>query len=220
MDGDDGILKAKAVPLRQDISLEDISGLKKEIVDQELWLIHTVLLPNGKTEIYIEDPVFEEKQPIPGQKYPSKIKMLIKNSGNTTLTKCQKTPDSSLITELNRTELNYITFQNLYNENCPNLLKSTRLSKDRIKKINARISECSDMNWWTDVFEKANLIFLPPNEGYPNGWKPDLEFMVKNGDNAIRIYEGKYDKSGPSKGFGGAKKWLEAKDRQDEKTGL
>jgi len=220
-EGNPFAIKGKILPMRRDFTEEEISLLIQEIGDAGLWKIHKIRIgENQKEEIYIEDPYFREKQPVPGERYPSHIKELIKNRGESTPLQSRNGSITELNrTELNRTELNYLMFTSLYNSECPNLIKSIRLSKDRIRKINIRINECSDINWWTEVFKKANLIFLPPNEKYPSGWKPDLEFLIHNGDNAIKVYEGKYDNYGPPGGFGGAKIWLEAKEREDEKTG-
>ena len=94
-------------------------------------------------------------------------------------------------------------FASLYNELCPNLPRSLKLSSDRRKDINARIKEYPDIEWWKAVFLKANEVDLPPNEKHPNGWRPDLEFLVRNSDNCVKVLEGKYDQGRkPHKQYG------------------
>ncbi len=110
-------------------------------------------------------------------------------------------------------------FVDLYNSSCPNLNLCKFISKERKKKITLRLRERSDLNWWTRVFEIANEVELLPNEKHPNGWKPDLEFMVRNEENAIRIFEGKYSQRKTHKQAGAEallKKTLE--EDENEKT--
>jgi len=87
-------------------------------------------------------------------------------------------------------------FASLYNKFCPNLIRSSRISQERRSKIKSRLKECNGRDWWIEVFKKANEVFIPPHEGHPKGWKPDLWFIIKNDDNAIKIYEGKYGQQG------------------------
>ena len=86
--------------------------------------------------------------------------------------------------------------QQLYNDLCHDLTHSRGLSPERMQKIKSRLKEHPDIEWWTELFTLANEIHLPSNEQYPNGWKPDLWWLIKNGDNSIKVLEGKYDNHG------------------------
>ena len=81
MDGDPRIIKSQIVPLRDDIPVEIIAHLIAEIstihekvgAEIPLWVIH-----NSSTELYLQDPVFNERQSFKGiHKIPSKIKMIV-----------------------------------------------------------------------------------------------------------------------------------------------
>jgi len=108
-------LKGKVVPMREDISEAEIPALTEEIVKQGLWITHRYKSPTGCEQIYIQDPVFDDKQPIHGYKTTlSKIKVLLSsgegspNSGEGShQERVSTTPEVGRNrTELNRTKLN------------------------------------------------------------------------------------------------------------------
>ena len=111
-------------------------------------------------------------------------------------------------------------FASLYNDLCPNLSKSTKLSTKREDQIRNRLKDYPDIEWWKEVFRKANLVYIPPNDRYPNGWRPDLEFLVSNDDNPLKVYEGKYDPKGKGHKQYGAESLLKKvlQEEADEKA--
>lgn len=86
MDGDPRIIKSQIVPLRDDIPVDMIAHLISEIstIHEKigskvpLWVIH-----NSPGDVYIQDPVFDERQSFRGvHKIPSKIKLMIDKETN------------------------------------------------------------------------------------------------------------------------------------------
>ncbi len=112
-------------------------------------------------------------------------------------------------------------FASLYNQLCPSLIPSTRLSTKREEQIKLRLRDNPDIEWWKEVFVKANMVYIPPNKGHPNGWRPDLEFLVSNDDNAIKVFEGKYDQRGKGHKQYGAESLLKKvlQEEANEKAG-
>jgi len=89
MDGDPRILKSQIVPLRDDIPLSIIPQLTEEIcgihvkigAEIPLWVAHKISI-----ELYIEDPVFRQKQTFKSvHKNPSEIKKLVEKAKQITL---------------------------------------------------------------------------------------------------------------------------------------
>jgi len=81
MDGDPRIIKSQIVPLRDDIPVDmighlisEISTIHEKVGSQiPLWVIH-----NSPGDVYIQDPVFDERQSFKGiHKIPSKIKLMV-----------------------------------------------------------------------------------------------------------------------------------------------
>lgn len=81
MDGDPRIIKSQIVPLRDDVTIEMIPHLVAEIStihdkvgsQTALWIIH-----KESTDVYIQDPVFDERQSFRGiHKSQSKIKLIV-----------------------------------------------------------------------------------------------------------------------------------------------
>lgn len=73
-EADPKYLKHEIVPYREDLPIESIKPLIIELVKAGLWNIYYT-----KDNVFIEDPVFFERQPMGGiHKIPSKIKPLLK----------------------------------------------------------------------------------------------------------------------------------------------
>ncbi len=77
-EGDPQTLKARVVPLRDEIPVSEIAQLTKEIIDQGLWLLYTIKPEERCEEIYIQDPVFDKRQTFKDiYREPSQIRQLL-----------------------------------------------------------------------------------------------------------------------------------------------
>ena len=84
-------------------------------------------------------------------------------------------------------EIEYI--YNMYNEICVNLPKAGKLNDDRKKKIKARLKQLSN-DEFKNLFIKANnSSFLTGS----SGWKANLDWLIKNDKNYLKVLEGNYD---------------------------
>jgi hypothetical protein len=80
-DGEPRELKRKIVPYRDEITIEDIKNAIIELNIKGLWKIF-----HKNSTVFIQDPVFSERQSFSGlHKIPSKIKSLINNTPETVL---------------------------------------------------------------------------------------------------------------------------------------
>ena len=86
-------------------------------------------------------------------------------------------------------------FVELYHRFCPNLPQVLKITPDRRKKILFRLKENCQKVFWIEVFKRGNEILIPSNKGHPE-WKPDLDFILRNDSNYVRILEGKYPTTG------------------------
>lgn len=83
----------------------------------------------------------------------------------------------------------------LYNDICISLPRCQKLTTVRTTKINARIKELSTMNEWKDLFKLTqDTPFCKGNNN--RDWRADIDWLIKNDDNYIKILEGKYDYCG------------------------
>jgi hypothetical protein len=132
--------------MREDISEAEIPALTEEIVKQGLWILHRYKSPTGCEQIYIQDPVFDDKQPIHGYKTtPSKIKALLltspkagEGSPNSGEAPHQERVSATPEVGHNRTELNRTKKKK---SSCPNFSEDSdqvRLSKLLLGKIRER----------------------------------------------------------------------------------
>lgn len=84
----------------------------------------------------------------------------------------------------------------IWNENRGEMPKARMTSKRRPHAA-ARIAEEPDPNYWVGTVRR--LAISPVATGkvksdrYPNGWKADFEWLIKNDTNHVKVNEGKYD---------------------------
>jgi hypothetical protein len=219
IDGDPKALKYTAVPLRDDIPVEEIEKLINEIATVHkkvqstpipLWIIHKTSQGN-----FIQDPVFHERQFFKGiRKKPSKIKDVVdrETNGFQQETKgCLREGEE----EVKRSEvkeegkgkekgdervssppLSLKEWANrlidLFNSVAQYLPKVTSLSESRLGKLRVRKKEKPDFEWWKVVFEKANWVLIPGKEGRKD-WYPTFDWLIKNDINAVKVFEGNYE---------------------------
>lgn len=79
----------------------------------------------------------------------------------------------------------------LFIERCPFLSKPEELTEERKSKAKARIKKHDDVEWWSKVFEKANLVCIPGKNGNSD-WCPTFDWLIKNDTNPVKILEGNY----------------------------
>jgi hypothetical protein len=91
----------------------------------------------------------------------------------------------------------------LFNTICFSFPKISQLTPSRIKKINLRLKQQSDLEWWRKVFEKLESTPFLKGEN-KNGWKASFDWLIENDKNVLKVYEGNYDKEK----FAGGKAWL------------
>lgn len=84
-------------------------------------------------------------------------------------------------------------FIQLFHYLCPSLPHVSRLTSDRRRKIFLRLKENPQRDYWIAIFKKLNEIYIPPTKNHPKGWKPNLDWLVRNESNHLRIYEGQFD---------------------------
>jgi len=88
------------------------------------------------------------------------------------------------------------TVIDLYNTICVGMSRATELTKSRKSKIQCRIKEHPDKLWWELMFRKANASdFLngKVTNQIHTKWKCNLDWIVSNDTNAVKIMEGHYD---------------------------
>ncbi len=87
-----------------------------------------------------------------------------------------------------------------YHEICKTLPKVIKLTKDRKAKIKKRWEDFSTLESWRELFAKAeDTAFLHGDNN--RGWKGNLDFLIANETNPIKVLEGKYDKEVPNGGY-------------------
>lgn len=84
----------------------------------------------------------------------------------------------------------------VWNEN-RGTLPAARMTDKRRAKIQARISDQPDPDYWRDVVQRlARSAFATgrvKSERYPNGWRADFDWLIKDDTNHVKVAEGKYD---------------------------
>ena len=214
IDADPNILKGNIVPLRDNISVKNIPDLIKEIINVHqrvsssstpLWVIHQT------TEgTFIQDPVFHERQSFKGiRKKPSKIKDVVdreikgKQKGDDRETKgfiskgeCKgecKGEGEVNVKPIKNKRVSPENLKDLFNSIVKYLPKITELGKSRKEKIKTRINEGKDnIEWWEIVFRKADQILIPGKDGKKD-WFPNFDWLIKNDENSVKVFEGNYD---------------------------
>jgi len=92
--------------------------------------------------------------------------------------------------KVNKSKVNEI--KEKFNSICKSLPKVESLSQTRIDKIQSRLKEHPDIEWWESVFEKADKIELKyPKTG--KTWRPSFDWLIENDNNAVKVAEGHYD---------------------------
>lgn len=219
IDADPKVLKYTAVPLRDDIPVEEIEKLVNEIATVHkkvqstpvpLWIIHKTSHGN-----FIQDPVFHERQSFKGiRKNPSKIKDVVDRETNG----CQQETKGCLREEeeeekgrevkeegkckgkgderVSSPPLSLKEWANrlvdLFNSVTQYLPKVTSLSEGRLEKLRSRKKEKPDFEWWRVVFEKADWVLIPGKEGRKD-WYPTFDWLIKNDTDAVKVFEGNYE---------------------------
>lgn len=80
-----------------------------------------------------------------------------------------------------------------YNLIAKRLPKASKLSDKRKKKIKARLKDL-DLEGWKKVFEKCNNSDFCAGLNKGN-WKANLDWLIENDNNYLKVLEGKYDNS-------------------------
>lgn len=82
----------------------------------------------------------------------------------------------------------------IYNENRGTLPEVRSLTKDRVRKCNARRANTNGnfMADFTASIQRARVLPFCCGEG-AHGWKVDFDFLIANDTNYQKILEGKYD---------------------------
>jgi hypothetical protein len=214
-EGDPQTLKARIVPLRDEIPVSELVTLVEEICAQGLWILHRIKPENRCEEVYIQDPVFDKRQSFHGiHKFPSEIKALLEAHR----ARCPITPDTvsddtnpgakrseGKESEEKRSEEKGSEggprpskrdwpkqLVEIFNSTIQYLPKVTDLSDSRLEKLRTRRKEKPDLDWWRIVFEKADIILIPGKDGKKD-WYPTFDWLIKNDTNAVKVFEGNYD---------------------------
>lgn len=88
-------------------------------------------------------------------------------------------------------------FVEMYNTICKSLPRCISLTPARIRKIDLRLKE-HGIGAYAAVFERMEASpFLIGKSS--SGWRADLDWLVKNAENTVRIMEGRYDRRRPDK---------------------
>jgi len=69
--------------------------------------------------------------------------------------------------------------------NIDGIKKATKLTKERRQKINTRLK---DPEWPSLLLRAREKLPIPGD-----GWQPDIDWLVANGSNVVKLIEGKYD---------------------------
>lgn len=82
----------------------------------------------------------------------------------------------------------------LYNANRGGLPEAKALSKDRLRKCQARLRNNNGtfLSEWTKAVERAAVLPFCCGDG-GQGWKVTFDWMITNDTNYLKILEGKYD---------------------------
>jgi uncharacterized protein YdaU (DUF1376 family) len=80
---------------------------------------------------------------------------------------------------------------NLFKDYCKDLIQPQELSEDRKRKISTRLRKHPDLEWWKDVFIKANEVCIPGKDG-KSDWSPTFDWLIDKDKNALKVKEGNY----------------------------
>lgn len=88
--------------------------------------------------------------------------------------------------------------QKLYNDRCPSLPRCIKLNDKRKSKIRLRFAEM-DYSYETlqQVIDKAEASPFLRGEN-DRQWKCDLQWLMENSDNWVKVLEGRYERSKPT----------------------
>ena len=86
--------------------------------------------------------------------------------------------------------------QKKYNEICKKLTPVSSLTFSRRNKVIERWRENPSLEFWENIFRKANDVCLS------NGWKPTFDWIFNDDTNYIKILEGNFDNIGGNNGKG------------------
>jgi len=92
-------------------------------------------------------------------------------------------------------------FFDSWNEVCASegLETAKKLTTERERKINRVLQANPSLEFWTNVFNR--IIRTPFLKGENDrGWKCNIDWLTANSTNAVKIYEGRYDKDQKTKG--------------------
>ena len=81
-----------------------------------------------------------------------------------------------------------------WNEICgtQGLPKVAKLTKDRKDQIRLRLKDHPETEFWQKVLNKIpDTNFLTGKND--QGWRADIDWLIKNEGNAVKILEGRYD---------------------------
>lgn len=112
----------------------------------------------------------------------------------------KKRKESESESEKKGKEKNKDPFVELFNSTCPSLPQVQSLSKGRKAKIRLRLQEHPSMEWWREVFERADGVLIE-GKGGRRDWRPSFDWLIENDRNAVKVHEGNYEggKSGTHK---------------------
>lgn len=86
--------------------------------------------------------------------------------------------------------------KNLWNKNRGKCPEAQILNSERTSKANIRIKEQPALAYWQTVCKKIRdsnfLQGIKPSKEHPN-WKATFDWLIDNGKNHVKIYEGNYD---------------------------
>ncbi len=93
----------------------------------------------------------------------------------------------------NPDEISLHKFLELYASCASSLPQPREVTDGRSRKICQRLKSHPTLEFWQDVFTKANQSPFLRGEN-DRGWKASLDWFVKNDENAVMVLEGKYDR--------------------------
>lgn len=139
-----------------------------------------------------------EKDKKPKPKHSGNVQGTFRDgSGDTTPN--HTSPD---LTTPHHTLPNIHTIVELFNSVCVFFPKVKFVSDKRKKKLICRLREHPDTEWWQKVFEKIQSTKFLRGEN-KSGWKCSFDWLIENDTNAIKVFEGNYEKEE----YAGIKQW-------------
>jgi predicted phage replisome organizer len=104
----------------------------------------------------------------------------------------EKEEDNIITANKQSDNIMHNTILNLYHDTCISLPKVIALNSMRKKKLQARLKEHPEIEFWKDVFNKVESSdFLT---GKSSNWKANFDWIFTNDTNYIKIMEGCYTK--------------------------